>query len=152
MAVAMSIQCLHGCWTVSDVNSWKALHALMSNYACKTTCCVQLCFLFCPPHDFISHWPCVRSRGSCLPDVSDLPRLSLFLLDCCAFTVVGYAVKGFCIFWVRLLLIFPTLLCCRSQVCTGCLALKIDRMDYAVTLSGLICSVLSDKTAVCFCQ
>ena len=57
------------------------------------------------------------------------------------------------------LLIIPTVLCCRSLVCTGsfisfyfCLSCVIYAVPVSDFLSGLICSVRLDTAIVCFHQ
>lgn len=79
----------------------------------------------------------------------------LFCFCCCC---VGNIVRSFSflsVIIVFLLLIFPSLLCCSSQACTGCFILKNNLMHYGLLLSDFLSRSPAlpqfDPAAVQFC-
>lgn len=104
-----------------------------------------LCLSLFPPRDFISQRKRFGSRASCSPDVVDLLRMCLFYHFSLIFVPLLWLSQFVtCLFQVCSLIIFPTVLCCRSRISTGHFILRIDcfvSVPLSDFLSGSMCFV-----------
>lgn len=66
------------------------------------------CWCFHPPHSFIPHQKCFRSRAPCLPDFVDLLRLYLFCNFCLIFVLLSWVCRLWC-WMVSLFVCFDTI-------------------------------------------